>query len=67
MKKFKPLLLLLITCGVMSSNSTFAQVKCDLLQVSNADAAAHSANMTFMVWGLSGLGFYSIYEASKGA
>ena len=45
MKKFRPLFLLLITCGVMSSNSTFAQVKCDLLQVSNADAAARSANM----------------------
>jgi len=146
MKKFRPLLLLLITCGVMSSSTAYSQVQCNLLQANNAVAAAHSANMSYwfgvmelpflfisvffafltayalkggkfgkgmtymawgflvmaighlhmqiehyygfnlfksllgqisgsiawfaaliVTWGLSGLGFYSIYKASKGA
>ena len=54
MKKLLPLFLLLVTFGVMSSSPAFSQVKCNLLQANNAA-------------GLCGLGFYSIYKASKGA
>jgi len=58
MKKFRPLLLLLITVGTLASSSTvYAQSHCDLLQVNSATAAVH----------VSGLGFWSIYKASKGA
>ncbi|HEY6901931.1 MAG TPA: hypothetical protein VI233_14845 [Puia sp.] len=148
MKKFRPLLLLLITVGAIaaSSSSAYCQAQCNLLQVNNAAAVEHSAaagywfgimelpflfisvffafltayalrggkfgkGMKFMAWGflvmaighlhmqidhyynfnlfkailgqlsgsiawfialiitwgLSGLGFYSIYKASKGA
>lgn len=146
MKKFRPLLLLLITLGVIASPSAYSQVQCNLLQANNAAASAHAYNagywfavmelpflfisvifafltayalkggkfgkgMSFMAWGflvmavghlhmqiehyyginifksllgqfsgsiawfaalivtwaLSGLGFYSIYKASKGA
>jgi len=64
MKKFRPLLILLITICVISSLPAFSQVKCSLLQASNASAGTHASNMG---WGLSGMGFYSIYKASKGA
>ncbi|MBS1606090.1 MAG: hypothetical protein JST42_25760 [Bacteroidetes bacterium] len=148
MKKFRPLLLLLITVGTVASTSTpsYSQSQCRLLQVSNVAADTHGYNagywfgvmelpflfisvffafltayslrggkfgkgMKFMAWGflvmavghlhmqiehyygfnlfkellgslsgsiawfvaliltwgLSGLGFYSIYKASKGA
>jgi hypothetical protein len=146
MKKLRPLFLLLITFGVMSSSPAFSQVKCNLLQANNAVAETHSYNMGYwfgfmelpflfisvffafltayalkggkfgkgmtymawgflvmaighlhmqiehyygfnlfksllgqisgsiawfaaliLTWGLSGLGFYSIYSASKGA
>ena len=148
MKKIRPLLLLLITVGIIASTSTpsYSQSQCRLLQVSNASADTHAYNagywfgvmelpflfisvffafltayslrggkfgkgMKFMAWGflvmavghlhmqiehyygfnlfrtllgslsgsiawfvaliltwgLSGLGFYSIYKASKGA
>ena len=117
MKKFRPLLLFIITLGVMSASPAFSQVQCNLLEANNASAASHSymtgywfgimerpflfiavffafltayalnggtfnvfksvfgqlsgsiAWFTALIftWGLSGLGFYSIYKASKGA
>ena len=146
MKKFRPLLLLVITLGVVASSPAYSQVHCNLLQSNNAVTATHTYNagywfgvmelpflfiavffafltayalkggrfgkgMRFMAWGflvmavghlhmqidhyygfnlfkyvlgsfsgsiawffaliltwaLSGLGFYSIYKASKGA
>ena len=148
MKKFRPLLLLLLSVGIIAatSSSSYCQSQCNLLQVNNAAATAHAYNagywfgimelpflfisvffafltayalrggkfgkgMKFMAWGflvmavghlhmqiehyygfnlfktilgqfsggvawfialvvtwgLSGLGFYSIYKASKGA
>jgi hypothetical protein len=146
MKKFRPLLLLLITLGIIASSPCYSQVHCNLLQANNAAAATHAYNagywfsvmelpflfiavffafmtayalrggkfgkgMKYMAWGflvmavghlhmqiehyyginlfksllgqlsgsiawfialivtwgLSGLGFYSIYKASKGA
>lgn len=145
MKKFRPLLIFLVILGALST-PVFSQVKCNLLQASNAAAGTHAnatgywfgimelpflfisvffafmtayalrggkfgKGMTFMAWGflvmaighlhmqiehyygfnlfksllgsfsgsiawflaliitwgLSGLGFYSIYKASKGA
>jgi hypothetical protein len=148
MKKFRPLLLLLLSVGIIAatSSSAYCQSQCNLLQINNAAATAHAYNagywfgvmelpflfisvffafltayalrggkfgkgMKFMAWGflvmavghlhmqiehyygfnlfktilgqlsgsiawfialiltwgLSGLGFYSIYKASKGA
>jgi hypothetical protein len=75
MKNFKPLLLLLITLGVITSSSAYSQVHCNLLQANNATAAAHAYNAGYwfsvmelpVTRGLSGLGFYSIYKAGKGA
>jgi len=148
MKKFRPLLLLILTTGIITISSSVAhsQVKCSLLDVSNGSGSAHAFNagywfgvmelpflfiavffafltanalkggrfgkgMTYMAWGflvmavghlhmqiehyyginifksilgqmsgtvawfialivtwgLSGMGFYSIYKASKGA
>jgi len=148
MKKFRPLLLLILTTGIITITSSVAhsQVKCNLLDVSNGSGSAHAYNagywfgimelpflfiavffafltayalkggrfgkgMTYMAWGflvmavghlhmqiehyyginifksilgqmsgtvawfvalvvtwgLSGMGFYSIYKASKGA
>ncbi len=68
MKKFRPLLLLIITAGMIAitSSSAHSQVKCSLLDVSNSAGAsrAHNAAVTR---GLPGMGFYSIYKASKGA
>lgn len=65
MKKFRPLLILLITIGTLVSSSTvYAQSKCNLLQVSNAAAAAHasSANYWFGVMELPFL-FISVFFA----
>ena len=146
MKKFRPLLILLITLGVTLPSHVFSQANCNLLQAGNAAVTLHASTtsywfgvmelpflfiavffafmtahamrggkfgkgMTFMAWGflvmavghlhmqiehyygfnlfktllgqisgsiawfialivtwgLSGLGFYSIYKASKGA
>ena len=148
MKNFRPLILLIITVGLVAVSSTTAQCQpgCGLLQVNNSAGAVHSSNMTYwfgvmelpflfiavlfafmtayamkggrfgkgmkfmawgflvmavghlhmqiehyygvnifksllgsmsgsiawfaalvLTWGLSGLGFYSIYKASKGA
>ena len=61
MKKIRPILLLLITIGITATSPAFSQVQCNLLQASNATAGAHAYAS------LSGLGFYSIYKASKGA
>jgi hypothetical protein len=48
MKKLRPLLLLLITVGVLSSPSVaFCQAQCNLLQVNNADNAAHASTMSY--------------------
>jgi hypothetical protein len=47
MKKLRPLFLLLITFGVMSSSPAFSQVKCNLLQANNAAAATQSSNMGY--------------------
>jgi hypothetical protein len=47
MKKLRPLFLLLITFGVMSSSPAFSQVKCNLLQANNAVAETHSYNMGY--------------------
>ena len=48
-----------------------SQVGCSLLQVSNGAVANHAGNTSYwfgmITWGLSGLRFYSIYKASKGA
>jgi hypothetical protein len=48
MKKFRPLLLLLVTVGVLSSPSVaLCQAQCNLLQVNNAATAAHASNMSY--------------------
>ncbi|HMI61086.1 MAG TPA: hypothetical protein VK518_09265 [Puia sp.] len=49
MKKFKPLFLLILTVGIIASSSSPAhcQSQCDLLQVNNAAAAVHDANMGY--------------------
>lgn len=65
MKKFRPLLLLLITVGsIASSSSVNAQTQCSILQVNNAAAAAHasSANYWFGVMELPFL-FISVFFA----
>jgi hypothetical protein len=65
MKKFRPLLLLLITVGtIASSSSVYAQTKCSLLQVNNAAAAAQAsaANYWFGVMELPFL-FISVFFA----
>jgi hypothetical protein len=68
MKKFRPLLLLILTTGIITISSSVAhsQVKCSLLDVSNGSGSAHAFNAGYFR-GLSGMGFYSIYIASKGA
>jgi hypothetical protein len=59
MKNFRPSILLTVTIGMIAvSSPAQSQVNSSLMQVNNA------AGVT---WGLSGLGFYSIYKASKGA
>ena|GEM_PF-6029305 len=69
MKKFRPLLLLILTTGIItiSSSAAHSQVKCSLLDVSNGSGSAHAFNALVVTRGLSGMGFYSIYKASKGA
>jgi hypothetical protein len=49
MKKFRPLLLLIITAGIIaaSSSTAYCQVHCSLLQVNNSESAAHGANMSY--------------------
>src|SRR5580698_10679828 len=48
MKKLRPLLLLLITVGVLSSPSVaLCQAHCNLLQVNNAANAVHASNMSY--------------------
>jgi hypothetical protein len=49
MKKFRPLLLLIITAGVLFSSTSpvFSQAKCSLLQVNNAANAAHASTMSY--------------------
>jgi hypothetical protein len=46
MKKFRPLLLLIITTGIItiSSSAAHSQVKCNLLDVSNGSGSAHAYN-----------------------
>jgi hypothetical protein len=48
MKKFRPLILLIISLGIVavSSHGAQAQAGCSLLQVSNGAAAAQSSNMS---------------------
>jgi hypothetical protein len=65
MKKFRPLLLLLITVGFVASSSTvYSQAQCNLLQVNNAAAVAHAsaANYWFGVMELPFL-FISVFFA----
>jgi hypothetical protein len=65
MKKFRPLLLLVITVGALTSTSTvYAQSHCDLLQVNNTAADIHgsSANYWFGVMELPFL-FISVFFA----
>ena len=49
MKKLRPLLLLIISVGMIaaSSSSAYSQVKCSLLQVNNAEGAVHASNMSY--------------------
>jgi len=48
MKKLRPLLVLLITVGVLTSPSVaLCQAQCNLLQVNNAENAAHASNMSY--------------------
>jgi hypothetical protein len=48
MKNFRPLLLFIITVGVLASPSTgFCQAQCSLLQVNNANAVAHTSTMSY--------------------
>jgi len=48
MKKFRPLLLLIITIGVLASPSpAFCQAQCNLLQVGNAAAINHASNSSY--------------------
>lgn len=74
MKNFRPLFLLLLTVAVIASSPGYSQVHCELVQANNSTSAAHTMRggkfgkgTLLMTWGLSGLGFYSIYKASKGA
>jgi hypothetical protein len=71
MKKLRPLLLLLLSVGIIAATSSpaYCQSQCNLLQVNNAAATAHAHNAGywFSVMELPGPGFYSIYKASKGA
>ncbi|GGA91092.1 hypothetical protein [Puia dinghuensis] len=65
MKKIRPLFLLLITVGFLTSSSTvYSQSQCNLLQVSNASAVAHAsaANYWFGVMELPFL-FISVFFA----
>ncbi|HEY4338199.1 MAG TPA: hypothetical protein VGM89_19965 [Puia sp.] len=65
MKKFRPLLLLLITVGtIVSSSTVYGQSQCSLLQVSNTAAVirASSANYWFGVMELPFL-FISVFFA----
>jgi hypothetical protein len=66
MKKFRPLLLLLLSVGIIAatSSSAYCQSQCNFLRVNSAPRHAYYAGNAR---GLSGLGFYSIYKASKGA
>lgn len=47
MKNFRPLLLLLITMGVIASSPAFSQVQCNLLQANNAVTATRSYNTSY--------------------
>ncbi|HWB90850.1 MAG TPA: hypothetical protein VG605_03320 [Puia sp.] len=48
MKKFTPLLLLIITVGVIASpTAAYCQAQCNLLQASNGAAMTHSSNMSY--------------------
>jgi hypothetical protein len=48
MKKFRPLLLLIITIGVLASPSpAFCQAQCNLLQASNATVLSHASNSSY--------------------
>jgi hypothetical protein len=48
MKKFRPLLLLIITIGVLASPSpAFCQAQCNLLQAGNAAAINHASNSSY--------------------
>jgi hypothetical protein len=49
MKKLRPLILLIITVGVIAVSSPAArcQVNCSLMQVNNAAAATHASNMSY--------------------
>jgi hypothetical protein len=48
MKKLRPLLLLLITVGVLASPSVaLCQAQCNLLQVNNAENATHASSMSY--------------------
>ena len=48
MKKLRPLLLLLITVGALTSPSVaLCQAQCNLLQVNNAENTVHASNMSY--------------------
>lgn len=49
MKKFRPLLLLIITAGIIASSTSpvFSQAKCSLLQVNNASDGMQGSNMSY--------------------
>jgi hypothetical protein len=48
MKKLRPLLVLLITVGVLASPSVaLCQAQCSLLQVNNAENTVHASNMSY--------------------
>jgi hypothetical protein len=48
MKKFRPLLLLIITVGVLASPSpAFCQAHCNLLQANTATEISHSSNSSY--------------------
>lgn len=49
MKNFRPLILLIITVGLVAVSSTTAKCQpgCGLLQVNNSAGAAHASNMSY--------------------
>jgi hypothetical protein len=60
MKKLRPLLILLITFGVIYSLPVFSQVKCDLLQANSVIAEPHPSSTAAYWFGVMELPFLFI-------